>query len=91
MMQTRAWAPINYDKVGQARKGGLYFKQSVYLLSSMSIEAPFADENPPHFLGLDSIFIRKKGGFCPHSPKNHHDQTLAVGKLVLLCPGFLSG
>ncbi len=28
---------------------------------------------------------------CPHSPKNHHDQTLTVGKPVLLCPGFLSG
>ena len=63
-------APINYDKVGQARKGACILNLLAHL-SFRFIEAPFADENTPHFSVKNSIKVLKWGVFWTHSPKNY--------------------
>ncbi len=62
-----------YPTVGQGRSGAFTLSQWLSCIAPRFIEAPFADENTPNFSGLNSILILKKGVFCPHSPKNHHD------------------
>ncbi len=86
---------MNYDKVGQARKGACILSNLLTRFDARFIEAPFADENTPNsaithgevsspclalnFGVQNSRFILNKGVFCPHSTKNSDDQTLTVG------------
>ncbi len=67
-------APINYDKVGQARKGACILNLLAHL-SFRFIEAPFADENTPDFSAQNrtivfiwGYFVRKGKKLSPPNP-----------------------